>query len=260
MRALLTAFVIVWAMVSSGCVPQEGVTIPYTVATGSLTVPEGDGPFPAVVLMHGCSGLDPEVRKGNNVHVQHLVSEGFVTLIVDSFGPRRLGDVVCNETGEELEAFRYRQRDAVYALRFLKSQPFVDAGKIYLMGQSHGGWVLLQMAVSRTIPVSDRFRAAVAYYPWCGDQQLRFELHTPVLVLIGEDDDWTPAHRYLLAKRYAHGEAFEVVVYENAHHSFDLPMGGPYRYKGHTVGGNRTAAGDARKRMVAWFREHGAFQ
>ena len=126
MRGCVTVFVIVWAMVSSGCVPQEGVTIPHTEATGSLAVPEGDGPFPAVVLMHGCSGLDPEVRKGNDVHVQHLVSEGFATLILDSFGPRRLGDVVCNEGEEEMEAFRYRQRDAVSALRFLRSQPFHD--------------------------------------------------------------------------------------------------------------------------------------
>ena len=188
----IAAFMIVGAMGFTGCVPTQGVTIPYTEAAGSLAVPEGDGPFPAVVLMHGCSGLDPEVRKGNDVHVRHLASEGFVTLVLDSFGPRRLGDVVCNGGQEMWEAYRYRQRDAVSALRFLRSQPFVDGDNIFVMGQSHGGGVVLRLARSRTIPVSDRFRAAVAYYPWCGNQ-LRAELHTPVLVLIGEDDDWTPA-------------------------------------------------------------------
>ena len=259
MRGLVTAIVIVVATGFSGCVPTEGVTIPYTEAVGSLAVPDGDGPFPAVVLLHGCSGLDPEVRKGNDVHVRHLLAEGFVTLILDSFGPRRLGDVVCNGGEVEMEAFRYRQRDAVSALRFLRSQPFVDAENVFVMGQSHGGWVLNELAVSRNIPVADRFRAAVAYYPWCGDQQLRRELHTPVLVLIGEEDDWTPADRCLEARRYARGAPFEVIVYEHAHHSFDLPMGGPYRYKGYTVGENAVAAADARKRMIAWFRAHGAF-
>ena len=259
MRVPVAAIALASVIGFSGCAPTAGVTIPNTEAAGFLAVPEGDGPFPAVVIMHGCSGLDPEVQKGNAAHVRNLRSEGFVTLILDSFGPRRLGDVVCNEGKEEMEAFRYRQRDAVAAVRFLRSHPFVDSENIFVMGQSHGGWVVLQLAISRNIPVGDRFRAAVAYYPWCGDQQLRERLHTPVLVLIGEQDDWTPADRCLEAKRYARGAPFEVVVYEHAHHSFDLPMGGPYRYKGYTVAGHAGAAADSRKRMVAWFREHGTF-
>ena len=259
MRIPIVAMAVAGVIGFSGCAPTAGVTIPHTEAAAFLAVPEGNGPFPAVVLMHGCSGLDPEVQKGNAVHVRNLRAEGFVTLILDSFGPRRLGDVVCNGGGEEMAAFRYRQRDAVSAVRFLRSQPFVDAENIFVMGQSHGGWVVLQLAISRTIPVQDRFRAAVAYYPWCGDQQLREQLHTPVLVLIGALDDWTPADRCLEAKRYARGAPFEVVVYENAHHSFDLPMGGPYRYKGHTVAGHAGAGTDSRKRMVTWFREHGSF-
>ena len=257
MRGSTVALAFVSVTCFSGCIPAERVTIPHTEAAGSLVVPKGEGPFPAVVLMHGCAGLDPEVRKGNDIHVRHLVSEGFVTLVLDSFGPRRLRDVVCNEGDEMWAAYRYRQRDAVSALRFLRSQPFVDGSNVFVMGQSHGGGVVLRLARSRTIPVSDRFRAAVAYYPWCGNQ-LREPLHTPVLVLIGEDDDWTPAFHCVEGRRYARGAPFEVKVYEAAHHSFDLPMG-TYRYKGHTVAGHSTAAHDSRQRMVAWFREHGAF-
>ena len=66
-----------------------------------------------------------------------------------------------------------------------------------------------------------------------------------------------------IVSRYSGGEdlhtPFDVIVYEHAHHSFDLPMGGPYRYKGYTVGENAVVAADARKRMIAWFREHGTF-
>ena len=254
MRTHLTACLLVCISGFSGCVPTERAVIPNTEATASVTVPEGDGPFPAVVLMHGCSGIDPEVKKGNDAHVRHLLSEGFVTLILDSFGPRRLQDVVCNEGDEMWAAYRYRQHDAVAALRYLRSQPFVDEDNIFVMGQSHGGGVVLRLAKNRNFPVGDRFRAAVAYYPWCGN--LRERLHTPVLVLIGEDDDWTPAPNCIEGKRHAHGAPFELQVYENAHHSFDLPMGGPYRYKGHTVAGHSGAAFDSRKRMVAWFHEH----
>ena len=88
MRVLLTAIWCPGVLGGSGCTPSERVTVPDTEASGSLAVPEGNGPFPAVVLMHGCSGPDPEVRKGNQVHVRHLVSEGFVALVLDSIGPR----------------------------------------------------------------------------------------------------------------------------------------------------------------------------
>ncbi len=257
MRMLLTTAACAGVCLGVGCAPSERVTVPHTEAAAYLSVPEGDGPFPAVVLMHGCSGLDPEVRRGNEVHVRHLVSEGFVALVLDSFGPRRLGDVVCNEGDEMWAAYRYRQRDAVSALRFLRSQPFVDSANVFVMGQSHGGGVVLRLAKSRTIPVGDRFRAAVAYYPWCGNQ-LREQLHTPVLVLIGEEDDWTPAFHCVEGQRHVRGAPFSVQVYPSAHHSFDLPMG-TYRYKGHTVAGHGGAASDSRKRMVAWFRKHGAF-
>ena len=199
---LLTATVCIGVCCGVGCAPSERVTVPHTEAAAYLSVPKGDGPFPAVVLMHGCSGLDPEVRKGNEVHVRHPVAEGFVALVLDSFGPRRLGDAVCNEGDEMWAAYRYRQRDAVSALRFLRSQPFVDSENVFVMGQSHGGEVVLRLAKSRTIPVGDRFRAAVAYYPWCGNQ-LREQLHTPLLVLIGEEDDWTPAFHCVEGQRHA---------------------------------------------------------
>ena len=45
---------------------------------------EGDGPFPAVVLLHGCSGVAPRSR----MWAEKLNSWGYATLIVDSFGPR----------------------------------------------------------------------------------------------------------------------------------------------------------------------------
>ena len=63
---------------------------------GKLTKPDGDGPFPAVVLLHGCGGMQDR----DYGWVGKLKSWGFVTLMVDSFGPRgeskflRLGSIV----------------------------------------------------------------------------------------------------------------------------------------------------------------------
>jgi hypothetical protein len=52
---------------------------------GYLSKPDGDGPFPAIVYLHGCSGLSADARK----RVAHLLTGwGYVSLAVDSFSTR----------------------------------------------------------------------------------------------------------------------------------------------------------------------------
>nr|WP_264484369.1 dienelactone hydrolase family protein [Mesorhizobium sp. PAMC28654] len=52
---------------------------------GYLTRPQGEGPFPAVVVLHGCMGLFPSERKAWS---ERLSSWGYVVLFVDSFSTR----------------------------------------------------------------------------------------------------------------------------------------------------------------------------
>jgi hypothetical protein len=56
---------------------------------GYLSKPEGDGPFPAIVYLHGCGGLSASTRS----RVGHLLTGwGYVSLAVDSFlDPRDQG-------------------------------------------------------------------------------------------------------------------------------------------------------------------------
>ena len=54
---------------------------PTDTLRGLLVVPEGEGPFPAVVLLHGCRGVLPSHRGW----AQWLARQGFVALLVDSF-------------------------------------------------------------------------------------------------------------------------------------------------------------------------------
>jgi dienelactone hydrolase len=87
------------------------------------------------------------------------------------------------------------------------------------MGGSHGGFTTL---VTLSRPGSG-FAAAVALYPRCGfTPNLRPDV--PLLILIGELDDWTPAKECLPLA----GERVTVKVYPGAHHSFDSPR--PKRY------------------------------
>ncbi len=229
----------------------------------SMSAPSGLGPFPAVILMHGCNGLDWGTTRGVARHVDHLVDAGLVTLVVDSFTSRGIGST-CTSASKMAEATLFRQFDAVHAMRYLQEQSIVDPGNIFLMGMSQGGSVAVKLAGDRwssivkgevqdANPTQPWFRAIVAYYPWCPHVPKR--LDTPLLVLSGKQDDWTPSLGCFWHKAVVMGAPYEVEIYEGAHHSFDLPIR-VQTFAGHTVGGNAAAAADSRQKMVEWFRKH----
>ena len=238
-----------------------------TTLDGYLSKPEGDGPFPAVVLQHGCSGLekntsDQTVWRGINRHAALLNDNGYVTLIMDSLGPRGVA-TACLDV---LTYYPVLVRDATAAFDYLASQSFVDEERIGYAGFSLGGVSALFVAGSHMedLKVDRDYAAVVAYYPHCGDWQDNYTFgRRPLLIMIGALDNWTPAALCSdLASHWA-GEV-ELIVYPDTHHSFDLPMGGPYHMKGHdgdgittrTVAGNPSAARDSQKRMVAFFNNH----
>ncbi|NOQ32229.1 MAG: prolyl oligopeptidase family serine peptidase [Helicobacteraceae bacterium] len=228
---------------------------------GTISKPEGDGPFPAVVLMHGCSGLVNSTKQALNAHSDNLVSNGFVTLILNSFTKRGKSDSVCGDTEALEEAHNYRQYDAFHALKYLQTQPYVDKNNIFLMGQSNGGGVALSIAKfgadKDLFPDKPKFQGIVAFYPPCGyiSNIFQSEIISPLLILTGEKDDWTPPAECLSAKKYVTGSNYEVIVYKNAYHSFDLFIS-EQTYAGHTVGGNYIARNDSHKQMLNWFLRH----
>ena len=223
-----------------------------------LSKPDGDGPFPAVVLTHGCSGTERNtshqtVWRGLNRHARLLNENGYVTLIVDSFGPRRITDGC--QTGGKF--YSLQVSDSYAAFDQLASLPSVDADRIGFVGLSLGGGTAIRIAARGYGRVSPGYSAAVAYYPYC-DHIYRFDLS--LLILIGAEDDWTPASLCrALAPRAP--DRVELVVYPDAHHSFDLPMQGPYYVEGmngrmHTVQGNPEARRDSQRRMLRFFETH----
>src|SRR5262245_2394689 len=52
----------------------------------TLVRPAGDGPFPAVVQLHGCAGLESQSYRW----ARWFADRGYVALVVDSFGPRKV--------------------------------------------------------------------------------------------------------------------------------------------------------------------------
>jgi len=193
-------------------------------ANYELLTPSGAGPFPAVVVMHGCDGINANTRRW----AERLVGWGYAALIVDSFRFRGLSNV-CNR-GAMLPA-SVRAGDAIAAKNYLRSLPNIAKGRIGLIGFSHGGWAALAAAGS--------FNAVVAFYPWCNGR-----VPANTLVLIGSADDWTPSQR-------CSGGA-NLKVYSGATHGFDAPRG-ERTYFGHHMTYDAAAADDAEDRTRRFF-------
>jgi dienelactone hydrolase len=165
--------------------------IPGDHIQGLLAKPDGAGPFPSVVGLHGCDGMH-ETTKWKLA--DDLVASGYVTLLVDSFATRGI-DHACTYSAATATVLR-RMSDAYGALAFLAHRPFVDIRRVAVAGFSQGGWVTLLLADTRSsgsfvVPSKLRFRAAVAFYPPCSATGLRPGI--PTLILIGAQDDWTPS-------------------------------------------------------------------
>ncbi|MFZ5791045.1 MAG: dienelactone hydrolase family protein [Pseudomonadota bacterium] len=220
-----------------------------------LFKPDGPGPFPAVVLMHGCGGWQPAVRFGLDNHARYLRDHGFVVLNLDSFGPRNLsGGKLCASDRDLYKALAYRTQDAFDALHYLQAQDYVAPDNIFLMGQSNGGAVAIRAAKASSVRDYNQgtgFRGVVAYYPWCGEfGGSRVALASPLLIFAGGRDNWVPARECQGVK--ATGADLKVTIYPEAVHSFDLDIL-PQSYLGKLIGGDQKATQDSREKMLAFF-------
>ena len=114
---------------------------------GYLRLPDGPGPSPAVVLMHGCGGA----WRGIDARWGKLLAEwGYVTLAIDRFGTRGITSAC---TGGLPPSTLH---DAYRALNFLAGQSSVDPSRVAVVGFSQGGMLAL-LSVER------------GEYVFCGD-------------------------------------------------------------------------------------------
>lgn len=119
---------------------------------GVLTLPDSEGPHPAVVLLTGSDrgGVeDPYYRD----HAHKMAQSGFAVLRYDSPGVGRSSGSIVGETLE------YRTKEAIAAVKSLQSRKDIKPDRVGLWGVSQGGWICQMAAaaydgVAFIIPVS----------------------------------------------------------------------------------------------------------
>ena len=199
---------------------------PMTI-DATLVRPSGPGPFPAIVQLHGCGGLEAQSYRWARWFADH----GYAALVVDSFGPRKVkGDC---RSGPDEPPITARFDDALGALRYLQSLPDVKADRIGAIGWSQGGVYAMSVINGPSLERARRrgvalpatgFAAGIGVYPGGCFSLVKEQVIRPLLVLIGEADDWTPAAkcREMVEAMRSRGSDARIVTYPGAYHYFDV--------------------------------------
>lgn len=209
------------------------------VPSVELIMPDGDGPFPAVIQFHGCGG-----KKNLQARWAAVArAAGWAVVVVDSYAHRRISRLeayatVC--TGLQLWG-RERAGDLYAMLTWVRRQSWAHADRIALAGWSHGAWTVLDaMALhpgrdaekeTRLAGIPEEPMAGVVgtflLYPWQGFGALAphrgLRVDVPVQAIVGSADNVVGGKNVakVLAGMKTPAQPIKVEVFEGATHAFD---------------------------------------
>ena len=277
--AFLPLFALSWF--ASGCAAdaaQPEAPLQVDIPLGSATLraqlynPDGDGPFPVVIALHGCGGLvghSEPVQPRYRDWAEQLLKAGNAVLLPDSYGSRELGPQCrVKERERHVLARRERVADIMASRQWLVQQPWTARNRISLVGWANGASAVL-WAVRPQLSfrgVEPDFRSAIAFYPDCRiSAGLGWSARVPTLLLIGAKDDVSspPACRQMIDGARGRSALTRIVVYPGAYHDFDranLPLhaisgtsDAALPDRGH-LGGDPEARADSQKLVAEWLK------
>jgi dienelactone hydrolase len=279
MTVLRAAVAIVLAAAIGQAAAQQRVSFPSQDGPGNAPVvligyffPAPTSPAPAVALFHGCGGAydrSGALAKRMREYAELFNGLGLHALVVDSLTPRYEKELCTQRTGKRRVTQANRRLDALGAIDYLAERPDVDAKRIGLIGWSNGGSTVISATNLRHHDVAaavNKPAFAIAFYPGCeADLKRGYEPAVPLLMLVGENDDWTPAKPCLALARASAEPRPEAVAYPGAWHGFDsdAPLrvrkdvpNGVHPGQGVHAGGNPAAWRDSRDRLVRFVGAH----
>lgn len=205
-----------------------------------LLKPDGDGPFPAVMLGHQCGGLvfsktNPQAANWSMLDwAKRFHEAGYVTLLIDFMGPRG-AQQVCQGPQAGVTLGR-TVKDFYQSADFLRKLPYVNPDQVAMVGYSQGALIALfnnSKSFREEFRQSRGFDAYVSFYPPCRIMSLgpnRFaidvvqkDMEKPHLFLLGGADNETPPAdcEALLAPVKSSGKPVQLHTYPDETHCWD---------------------------------------
>lgn len=210
---------------------------------GYLSRPKGEGPHPAVLVVHENRGLLPHFPD----ITRRLAVEGYAALAVDLLS--RVGGTSSFAGPDEMRtALRSIPRDKFLkdsnaGVAYLQSQSFVRRDRVGAMGFCFGGGIVWLMAVS-----NPELRAAVPFYGSAPPLDKVPNLQVPVLGIYAALDNRIGAGVPDLEKALKdNGKTHKFVTYAGANHAFFNDTGRRYHPE---------AAGGAWSETLGWFETY----
>lgn len=223
-------------------------------------VPENAAPgsVPAIVLMHGCNGIQRNVRDWAG----RFVDVGWHVVVMDSHSPRIGGNNTCTTSfipGQNKGvSVLDRVADAFGALDYLAAQSHVDPDRIYVMGWSEGATVAGFAQTQTMMRFYDReghphqFSGSISIAPACEVWAWEGKpLTKPALIIGGTADEWTPVSACQSFVQNPSQPNVRVHPIEGATHAFDnFAIQGSFTYGGHRMVPSQSATNEAVR--VVW--------
>jgi dienelactone hydrolase len=212
--------------------------------TIKVAKPDGDGPFPTVILFNGAG--EPSWRQGYGDWMDWLKARGYAAVFADSAAARKVSPKKMMGPGLMPSE---RAADVYVLMDILRSRPYVDASRFAVIGMSHGGDTVLDALVqappagpltgiTEMPPLGlDGLKAVVAFYPACHKPIMGVRItenydrtwsqQIPVAIFQGGDDSFVdePLCQALVERQKAQGTPIAYNFYEGVPHCFDADYG-----------------------------------
>ena len=207
---------------------------------GYLARPEGEGPFPGIVIIHEAYGLNENIKD----ITRRFAEQGYVALAVDLFaGGNRAVCMVRVMSSLLLNSLHNRSiQDLKAALTFLSEQLGVDDFRLGAVGYCMGGSFAIAWACT-----DERLKAIAPYYAMNPRPLEAVNRLCPVVGSYPGTDFTTQNGQKLDIELERYQVPHDIKIYPGAKHSFFNDTSSSY---------NEAAANNSWERVLAFFREH----